>query len=77
MPPSLADHVVVFTDTLAGGANQKKPSGPSHPNFNSLRLSDVYIDGWVQERRNSSALAMELVLSCFNSLRPSDAYMRR
>ena len=26
-----------------------------------------YIDGLVQERRNSSALAMELCLSCINS----------
>ena len=26
----------------------------------------VYIDGLVQERRNSSALAMELRLSCTN-----------
>ena len=27
---------------------------------------DIHIDGLVQERRNSSALAMELRLSCTN-----------
>ena len=58
------------------------------PGFSTRR---VY-HGLVQERRNSSVLAMELRLSCtntsiykgnhaqcflFNSLRPSDAYIRR
>ena len=33
-----------------------------------MRLSDAYIDGLVQERRNSSALAMELRLSHTNPL---------
>ena len=36
--------------------------------LNLLRPGDAYIDGLVQERRNSSALAMELRLSCTNSL---------
>ena len=36
-----------------------------------------YVDGLMQERCNSGALAMELRLSCINSLRPSDAYMRQ
>ena len=34
----------------------------------SSRQSDTYIDGLVQERRNSSALAMELCLSRTNLL---------
>ena len=39
-----------------------------------LRLWDVYSDGLVQERRNSSAIAMELRLSCTNpSIWVSDA----
>ena len=33
--------------------------------YSSLSLNDL-IDGFVQERRNSSALAMELRLSCTN-----------
>ena len=36
-------------------------------NFNyAHNFSITYIDGLVQERRNSSALAMELRLSCIN-----------
>ena len=31
-------------------------------------ISEVYVEGFVQERRNSSALAMELRLSCTNPL---------
>ena len=31
-----------------------------------IQFNDAYIDGLVQERRNSSALAMELRLSCTN-----------
>ena len=34
-----------------------------------------YINGLMGKIRNSSALAMELCLFCFNSLRLSDAYM--
>ena len=33
--------------------------------------------GLVPDCSNSRALAMELLQSCINSLRPSDAYMRR
>ena len=32
----------------------------------NLTISNANIDGLVQERRNSSALAMELRLSCIN-----------
>ena len=35
-------------------------------NVTSHMCSDVHLDGFVQERRNSSALAMELRLSCIN-----------
>ena len=35
---------------------------------NTLRPSNAYINGLVQERHNSSALAMELCLSCTNPL---------
>ena len=34
--------------------------------FESSRSSDAYMDGLVQERRNSTVLAMELHLSCIN-----------
>ena len=37
-----------------------------HPGRGPELLNDLYIDGLVQERRNSSKLAMELVLSCTN-----------
>ena len=38
-----------------------------YPSRNHV-VSDHYLDGLVQERRNSSALAMELRLSCINPL---------
>ena len=38
-----------------------------------MGLRILNIDGLVQERHNSSALAMKLHLSCINSLWPSDA----
>ena len=36
--------------------------------------SPLYLDGLVQERRNSSALAMELRLSCINPSIPSGSW---
>ena len=35
------------------------------------------IDGLMQDLGTSSALAMKILQFCINSLRPSDAYMRR
>ena len=37
-------------------------------------ICHTYIDGLVQERRNSSAVAMELRLSCTNPLIYVDAF---
>ena len=45
------------TQILGGHANKRDGITPGR---------DVYIDGLVQERRNSSALAIELRLSCTN-----------
>ena len=42
------------------------PGTKSSVLFNSLRSGDVYIDGLVQELRNSSALAIGLHLSYTN-----------
>ena len=39
--------------------------------WNSVTTYD-YIDGWVQERRNSIANALELRLSCTNPMTSSD-----
>ena len=68
-------------DFLASTWNKSKVV-PSHLIWSYSLLSNsqnvldtVYMDGFVQERCNSIALAMELRLYCINSLRPSDAYM--
>ena len=46
---------------------------PSYGHWNDKFFSQNNIDGLVQERRNSSALAMELHLSCTKALIYCDA----
>ena len=41
-------------------------SGQAHEQQNMRIFYEFHIDGLVQERRNSSAFAMELRLSCTN-----------
>ena len=49
------------------------------PNIKEKNVTTVelHIAGLMQERRNSISNALELRLSCINSLRPSDAYIRQ
>ena len=47
--------------------NSPEPAGcPAHNCYCLFGVRWSYIDGLVQKRRNSSALAMELCLSCTN-----------
>ena len=60
------------TTTFSGGRSQKRSRQVFFPINTYLTLEDIQstsqIDGLVQERRNSSALAMELRLSWWNHI---------
>ena len=61
-------HSSSATDTLPWHCGQKSTVHQGCVICLSYPFSYVYLDGLVQERRNSSALAMELRLSCPNPL---------